>query len=170
MEEEKEVKEFFKAILSNSKEIDMAILETYEEMAEEFKKKIEFKDYYPPQIARVDNILKRQLQEQMFENEPNKPIPEDELCKECKKERKSQPENHQYCGKCAGELRDYAEKRGEEIKEELIKDPEFRGITGENKAISYVKHKYKPEKTKNIFLQLSTIAKETYHLMKLGKI
>ena len=106
------------------------------------------------------------------ENEDNKiaePIPEDKLCIRCKKNQRSVFDK-ELCDDCRFELIKLAEVKSREIREELKKDNMFKCLTSQEKAVAYVKDKYKKELSENKSLFLTSLAREEYNLTKINKI
>lgn len=68
------------------------------------------------------------------------------------------------------ELREHAESKASQIKDELLNDTNFIKLTSQDAAITYVKQKYLNIKNTNKFIALTTIAKEAYQLKKMQNL
>lgn len=95
-------------------------------------------------------------------------IPEDELCKRCKKERRKF-DDKDFCIKCIEELREEAYEKMKQFRETLSKDEEFTNLPNENARVLYVEKKYKEENKKNKFIYLKKLAKDAFAEYKTHK-
>ncbi|MDD4877856.1 MAG: hypothetical protein PHO02_02340 [Candidatus Nanoarchaeia archaeon] len=173
MAEDVNLKNQIKEEILELKEIDIAILEAYNEMPKDFKENIKFTDYYLFHRERLQKRADRnELQEELNSlpeplEKPREIIPEEQLCKSCKKEKKVW-DDKDYCSKCRDLFREEAQSKLVQIKEILLKDPHFVKLTNETAAIAYVKEKFAAEQNKNKFITLTSIAKQAYQLKKIN--
>lgn len=173
MAEDVNLKNQIKEEILELKEIDIAILEAYNEMPKEFKESIKFVDYYLFHRKRLEErAYRNEIQEELNSSQeslekPEEIISEEQLCKNCKKEKKVW-DDKDYCSKCRGLFREEAQPKLAQIKEILLKDPHFVKLTNETAAIAYVKEKFAAEQNKNKFITLTSIAKQAYQLKKIN--
>lgn len=173
MAEDVNLKNQIKEEILELKEIDLAILEAYNEMPIKFKENIKFTDYYLFHRKRLEErAYRNELQEELnlpqeSLEKPEEIIPEAQLCKSCKKEKKVW-DDKDYCNKCRDLFREEAQPKLIQIKEILLKDPPFLKLTNETAAIAYVKEKFATEQNKNKFITLTSIAKQAYQLKKMN--
>jgi len=161
-----------KELLISWSKRDLAIFEVYmEEMPEEFRKKIEFKDFYNFYIRELGEFLES-IEEEEYEDsneDENEPIPEGRLCKGCKKNPKMFGDVD-YCDECVSIYKDKAEIRMEELVKELMNDEAFKNLTSLNARKAYVKNKYKDENKQNKFIYLTKLAEQAHYNLKLSPI
>ena len=175
MEEEIDSKEEIKKEILELKDIDFGILEAYKRMPKEFQENLSFNDFYNFHRKRIQDIFSRQESEEIVEslmdtsNKIEEKISEEELCKKCSKERKAF-DDKDFCIKCRDELREDAESKASQIKEELLNDRNFIKLTSETASTAYVKQKYLNIKNTNKFIALTAIAKEAYQLKKMQNL
>ena len=175
MEEEIDSKEIIKKEILESKDIDLGVLEAYRKMPKEFQESLSFNIFYDFHRKRIEDIISRQESEEFIEsltdnsNKTEEKTSEEELCKKCGKERKAF-DDKDFCIKCRDELREHAESKASQIKDELLNDTSFIKLTSENAAIAYVKQKYINIKHTNKFIALASIAKEAYQLKKMQNL
>jgi|GEM_PF-5901872 len=175
MEEETDVKENMEEEISisliDAYEIDLHILEAYKKTPKEFQDKLSFESFYNFHRKRIEDEISMEESENAVESLLNaskteEKIPEDELCKNCGRERKAF-DDKDYCLKCVATFREDAQKQAEEIKTELLKDSDFLKLTSEEAAKAYVGKKYPNIKNTNKFVGIKTVAKEAYQLKKM---
>lgn len=172
MEEKKQsIREHIMDRVLVGQDVDMGILEAYNQMPEEFRKSIAFADYYAVHRRIIEEERIRDEQEAIRQEEqeeilkqletPQIETSKEDLCKACEKEAKAHNDKD-FCIKCIEELQEQASEREAEIQKELLDDSKFTSLSSEKKAIVYVKDKYAEDKKKNKFLYLPRLAKETY--------
>lgn len=168
--EKEEIRDAIVAI----KNVDLAILEAYKKMPKEFQDKLSFDVFYNFHRNRLEELVKSEQSEELLESltqtsdKIEEKIPEEELCKKCSKERHAW-DDPDFCIKCRGVLREEAQNRTLEIKEELLKDTDFIALTNADAAKAYVNKKYHNVKNTNKYIALTAIAKEAYQLKKMQK-
>ncbi|RLG13431.1 MAG: hypothetical protein DRN66_04190 [Candidatus Nanohalarchaeota archaeon] len=172
MEEEIDLKKFIKEEVLEVKDVDLGIFEAYNQMPEAFRKSLSFEKYYEFHREKIEEDKKQRIDRETIESlsekvdKPEEKIPDEDLCKQCKKERKLF-NNYGYCAKCGEKFREKAKNTEKEIRKQLLDNLDFLKLTSETAAIAFVKKEYSSEKTNNEFIPLNTIAKETYQLKKM---
>ena len=134
---------------------------------------IQTADWYTDFGTLKDEATDKEDDENDNENEEDNDlldnIPEEDLCKRCKKDRRVHNDKD-YCFNCVAELTEQAKKTSESIKEELFKDKLFLKITSSDMTKAYIKDKYKNSKEENKFIYLDALAKHVYNLKKIKNL